>query len=160
MTTYILDFEEVLKNFEPYHQSLKLLQTEKQEFALLIDKIKKEMEQILASQKSLILDETTNRKNQERFRELQTQAVKAEQEFRNTIVVKQNDELEKNFKIIIDIVNEWSEQNSVDCVINKSSVVFVNTKFEITEKIMNVIKEKNLFAEYVEGMYELEPIQN
>ena len=28
MKTYILDFEEVLKNFEPYHQSLKVIQRE------------------------------------------------------------------------------------------------------------------------------------
>ena len=41
MKTYILDFEEVLKNFEPYHQSLRLIQKEKQDFSDLIDGIKK-----------------------------------------------------------------------------------------------------------------------
>lgn len=158
MTTYILDFEEVLKNFEPYHQSLKSLQKDKQEFAELVDKIKKEMESILASQKSLILDEATNRKNQERFRELQTQAVKAEQEFRNNIVARQNEELEKNFKLVIDIVNDYSEKNAIDLVVNKSSVVFVNPKFEITTQILDVVKEKNLYAEYIDGMYEVESV--
>jgi Skp family chaperone for outer membrane proteins len=160
MTTYILDFEEVLKNFEPYHQSLKELQKDKKEFADLIEKIKKEMESILASQKSLILDEALNRKNQERFRELQTQAVRAEQDFRNNLMAKQNSELEKNFKLVIDIVNDWSEENSVDLVVNKSSIVFVNPKFEITNQIIEVVKSKNLFAEYVEGMYEMEPQVN
>jgi hypothetical protein len=40
MKTYILDFEEVLKNFEPYHQSLKSIQKDKQEFSDLVDSIK------------------------------------------------------------------------------------------------------------------------
>ena len=33
MTTHILDFEEVLRNFEPYHVSLKSIQKEKKEFS-------------------------------------------------------------------------------------------------------------------------------
>jgi Skp family chaperone for outer membrane proteins len=156
METFILDFEEVLKNFTPYHESLKLIQKDKQEFADLIEEIKKEMEGILNSQKSLILDDATNQKNQNRFRELQTKAVQAESEFRANIVTKQNDELEKNFKQIIDIVDKWSEDNNIDLIVNKSSVVYVNPKFDITSKIIDVVKSQGLYQEYVEGMYEVE----
>jgi hypothetical protein len=67
MTTHILDFEEVLRNFEPYHVSLKSIQKEKKEFSELIDAIKVEMETILSGSKSLILDDATNQKNQMRF---------------------------------------------------------------------------------------------
>ena len=70
MKTYILDFEEVLKNFEPYHQSLKAIQKDKQEFSDLVNSIKKEMEGIVNSSKSLILDDVTNQKNQNRFFQL------------------------------------------------------------------------------------------
>ena len=77
MTTHVLDFEEVLRNFQPYHESLKMIQKEKKEFSELIEGIKKEMETIIASNKSLILDDTTNQKNQLRFRELQNKAVQA-----------------------------------------------------------------------------------
>jgi len=156
METFILDFEEVLKNFTPYHESLKLIQGDKQEFANLIEEIKKEMEGILNSQKSLILDDATNQKNQNRFRELQTKAVQAESEFRANIVTKQNEELEKNFKQIIDIVDKWSADNNIDLVVNKSSVVYVNPKFDITSKIIDVVKSQGLYQEYVEGMYEVE----
>ncbi len=155
MKTYIVDFEEVLKNFEPYHQSLKEIQGEKQEFANLIEDIKKEMESIVNSSKSLILDEATQQKNQNRFRELQTKAVQAESEFRANIVTKQNDELEKNFKQIIDIVEDYSSNNQIDLVINKNSVVFVNPNFEITSQIVDVIKQKGLYQEFVEGMYDV-----
>jgi Skp family chaperone for outer membrane proteins len=156
METFILDFEEVLKNFTPYHESLRLVQKDKQEFADLIEEIKKEMESILNSQKSLILDDATNQKNQNRFRELQTKAVQAESDFRANIVTKQNDELEKNFKQIIEIVDKWSEDNNIDLVVNKSSVVYVNPKFDITSKIIDVVKSQGLYQEYVEGMYEVE----
>jgi len=155
METFILDFEEVLKNFTPYHESLRLIQKDKQEFADLIEEIKKEMESILNSQKSLILDDATNQKNQNRFRELQTKAVQAESDFRANIVAKQNDELEKNFKQIIEIVDKWSEDNNIDLIVNKSSVVYVNPKFDITSKIIDVVKTQGLYQEYVEGMYEV-----
>ncbi len=155
MKTYIVDFEEVLKNFEPYHQSLKAIQEEKQEFANLIEDIKKEMESIVNSSKSLILDEATQQKNQNRFRELQTKAVQAESEFRANIVTKQNDELEKNFKQIIEIVEEYSTNAQIDLVINKNSVVFVNPNFEITSQIVEVVKQRGLYQEFVEGMYDV-----
>jgi hypothetical protein len=155
MKTYILDFEEVLKNFTPYHESLRSIQKDKQDFADLIDGIKKEMETIINSSKSLILDDATNQKNQMKFRELQTKAVQAESEFRANIVTKQNDELEKNFQQIIEIVNDWSKENDIDLVVNKNTVVFVKPEFEITQKIVDLIKERGMYQEYVEGMYEV-----
>lgn len=159
MTTHVLDFEEVLRNFQPYHESLKLIQQEKKEFSELIAGIKKEMESIISSNKSLILDDSTNQKNQLRFRELQNKAVQAESEFRNTIVAKQNEEVEKNFAQIMELVTEFSESKQFDLVVNKNQVVFVNSKFEITNDIIDIVKQKGLYLEYVDGMYELEPAQ-
>ena len=156
MTTHILDFEEVLRNFEPYHVSLKSIQKEKKEFSELIDNIKKEMETILGSSKSLILDDSTNQKNQMRFKELQNKAVQAESEFRSNIVARQNEEVEKNFQQIMDIVQEYSIENSLDLVVNKSTVVYVNPKLEITQQIIEVVKQKELYVEYIDGMYENE----
>jgi len=156
MTTYVLDFEEVLRNFQPYHESLKMIQKEKKEFSVLIEDIKKEMEKIISSNKSLILDDTTNQKNQLRFRELQNKAVQAESEFRTTIVAKQNEEVEKNFAQIMDLVNDYASEKSLDIVVNKNQVVFVNPKFEITNEVIEIVKTKGLYLEYQEGMYEEE----
>jgi len=155
MKTYILDFEEVLKNFEPYHQSLKSIQKDKQEFSNLVDSIKKEMEGIVNSSKSLILDDATHQKNQNRFRDLQNNAVQAESDFRANIMTKQNEELEKNFNQIIALVNDWSSENDIDLVLNKNTVVFVKPEFEITTTIINLIKEKGMYQEYIDGMYEV-----
>ena len=154
MTTHILDFEEVLRNFEPYHVSLKSIQKEKKEFSELIDAIKTEMETILSGSKSLILDDATNQKNQMRFKELQNKAMQAESEFRSNIVARQNEEVEKNFQQIMDIVQEYSIENSLDLVVNKSTIVYVNPKLEITQQIIEVVKQKELYVEYIDGMYE------
>ena len=156
MTTHILDFEEVLRNFEPYHVSLKSIQKEKKEFSELIDAIKVEMETILSGSKSLILDDATNQKNQMRFKELQNKAMQAESEFRSNIVARQNEEVEKNFQQIMDIVQEYSIENSLDLVVNKSTIVYVNPKLEITQQIIEVVKQKELYVEYIDGMYENE----
>lgn len=156
MTTYVLDFEEVLRNFQPYHESLKMIQAEKKEFADLIEGIKKEMENIISSSKSLILDDSTNQKNQLRFRELQNKAVQAESEFRSTIVTKQNEEVEKNFQQIMDLVQEYAKEKSFDLVVNKNTVVFVKPEFEITNDVIEIVKQKGLYLEYIEGMYEAE----
>jgi outer membrane protein len=155
MKTYILDFEEVLKNFEPYHQSLKAIQKDKQEFSDLVNSIKKEMEGIINSSKSLILDDVTNQKNQNRFKELQSKAVQVESDFRSNIMTKQNEELEKNFNQIISLVNDWSSENNIDLVLNKNTVVFVKPEFEITNQIIDLIKEKEMYREYIDGMYEV-----
>lgn len=155
MKTYILDFEEVLKNFEPYHQSLKSIQKDKQEFSDLVDSIKKEMEGIVNSSKSLILDDASQQKNQNRFRDLQSKAVQAESDFRANIMTKQNEELEKNFNQIIALVNDWSSENDIDLVINKNTVVFVKPELEITYKMIELIKEKGMYQEYIDGMYEV-----
>lgn len=154
MTTHIIDFEEVLRNFEPYHVSLKSIQKEKKEFQEVIETIKKEMETILGSSKSLILDDSTNQKNQMRFKELQNKAAQAENDFRSNIVARQNEEVEKNFQQIMELVGQYSLENSLELVVNKSTVVYVNPRLEITQQIIEVIKQKELYIEYIEGMYE------
>jgi len=39
-------------------------------------------------------------------------------------------------------------------VVNKSTVVYVNPKLEITQQIIEVVKQKDLYVEYIDGMYE------
>ena len=70
-------------------------------------------------------------------------------------MTKQNEELEKNFNQIIALVNDWSSENDIDLVINKNTVVFVKPEFEITNKMIELIKEKGMYQEYIDGMYEV-----
>ncbi len=147
MKISILDFESVLKNYLPYHESLKKIQSNKQEFSDKIDQIKTEMERIVKSSQSLILDDNTKVKNANRFKELQSQGISLEAEFRNNISELQNNELDKNFKEIQDIASEYSTLNGYDIVLNKSQVVFLKEEFDITNDIISLVKEKGFFVD-------------
>lgn len=150
MKIYVVDFEEVLKNFVSYHESLKTIQAEKDKFSDEVESIKKEMESIILQSKSLLLDESLQMNNANRFKELQTKAIKLESEFRAKIVELQNIELEKNFKDISEIVDEWASKNGLDIVLNKSQVLFVSKNNDATEVIINILKDRNLYQEYNE----------
>ncbi len=150
---YVLDFEEVLKNYIPYQESLTLIKNYKKEFSDKIDSIKKEMESIINTSKTLVLDESIQVKNNLKLKGLQSKGMEADAEFRRTIIDMQNSELEKNFKKIIEIVDEYSKNNSIDIVLNKSAVVYVNPKFDITLTIIDILKERNLYSVFNENDY-------
>jgi len=150
MKIYVVDFEQVLKNFTPYHESLKLIQIEKDKFAGQIEQIKKEMEGIISTSR-LIIDEKSQMEQATRFKELQAKAIKLESEFRVEIVDIQNGELEKNFNQISEIVQEWSKVAEIDLVLNKTQTLFVDYKLDATESIINLLKNRNLYQEYKES---------
>jgi Skp family chaperone for outer membrane proteins len=151
MKIYVVDFDIILKNYKNYHQSIKLIQSEKQKFSTDIERIKKEMESIINSSR-LIIDEKSQMDQAMKFKELQAEAIKLESEFRNDIVELQNAELEKNFESISKIVEDWSQKNQIDLVINKSQVFFTNPKFDATNEIINLLKEKDLYQEFKEEL--------
>jgi len=146
MKIYVLDFEEVLKNYVGYHQSLNAINTKKLEFTNQIEEIKNEMEKLIKSANSLILDDKTKQMSAQKFKELQQQGMMVESEFRATIGEFQNVELEKNFSEITELVNEWvAQKNGVDLIINKNQTIYVKSELEITEYFIEWLKEKNLF---------------
>jgi Skp family chaperone for outer membrane proteins len=155
MKIYVVDFEEVLKNFTYYHESLKKIQSEKQKFADEIESIKKDMESIINGSK-LIIDDKTKMDQALRFKELQAKAIKLESDFRNDIVEFQNKELESNFENISEIVKEWSNKAEIDIVINKSQAIYTSDKYNATESIIEALKIKNLYHEYNESEYLVE----
>jgi Skp family chaperone for outer membrane proteins len=156
MKIYVVDFEEVLKNYIPYHESLKKIQAEKQTFSDEVDSIKKEMESIISSSRSLLLDESTQKLNANKFKDLQTKAMKLESEFRNHITELQNTELDRNFREVSEIVSSWSAKANLDLVINKSQTLFVSNNYEATNVIIDILKEKDMYIEYNESEFMLE----
>lgn len=155
MKIYTVDFETIIKNFIPYHDSLKSIQSDKKSFSDKIEKIKVEMEGIVSASKSLILDNALKTSNADRFKALQTEAIQLESEFRAKITQKQNDELESNFNQIIKFVDEWSVKNDADLIINKNSVVFSKPEFDITLNIIDILKESNLYKDHESVMLEM-----
>jgi Skp family chaperone for outer membrane proteins len=59
--------------------------------------------------------------------------------------------LEKNFNQVSEIVQDWSKIAGIDLVLNKTQTLFVDSKLDATESIIEVLKNRNLYQEYKES---------
>ena len=150
MEIRVLDFDILTKNYKNYQDGLKNIAGEKNEFITKLGPIKSEMETIINSAKSgLVLDPATQRQKEQNFSELQQEAMMIDGDFKARMR-ELHDSLNKTtFDELTTFVNEWANENSIDLVTGKMEVVFANDKFDATNNILDILKEKNLYVEYV-----------
>lgn len=150
MKIWVIDFEEALRNYSPYHESLIKINSEKEKFSNRVEEIKQEMQGIIKTSNSLLLDESTKQQSIERFNKLQEEAIELEQNFRNDIVELQNKELENNFNTLSEIVEEWISNTDVDMILNRNQVIWTSSSYDATEVFLEVLKTKELYKEFNE----------
>ena len=109
------------------------------------------MESIIkAANSPLIVDQQSQQKRMEKFKQLQEEAVGYDNDFKEEFK-KMNETLTKKvYENLEAIITEWSQNNDVDIVTGKMEVVFSKPEFDITNDILEVLKEKNLYIEYKE----------
>jgi len=146
MELRVVDFEILTKNYKNYQEGIKNIGNEKQEFIKSLEPVKKEMENIIAQMSSgIIMDEKSQMEKEEKFKSLQDQAVGIDNQFKIEMR-RLHEELNKStYDDLSAIISEYSEANSIDLVIGKMEIVYLVDKFEITEQILEVLKEKDLF---------------
>lgn len=147
MKIFTVNFEHLIKNYTLYQNSSQELELEKQKFTTKVDEIRKEMEMIVSSSRILVLDESLKNQNAMKLRELQSEGLKLESEFRSMMSQRQNEILEKSFSEIAEIAKNWSIENGADLVLNINAVVFSKDEYDITQKMIEILKEKNLYSE-------------
>lgn len=146
MNLKVIDFEILTKNFKPYVDGIKNIDSEKRSMLESIQPIKKEMESILAkSQSGLILSDNDQKRDVDRFRYLQDSLMKSDMEFKNKLKGMSDDLNVIVYEQLSKIISEWSMVNSIDIVIGKMEVVFNLKDHEITNDIIEILKDKNLF---------------
>ena len=145
MELRVVDFEVLTKNYKNYQEGIKNIEEEKKSFIKSLDPVKKEMEAIIAQMSTgLVIDEKTQGEKEERFKSLQDQAVGIDNHFKSEMR-RLHEELNKTtYDELSTIISEYSEANSIDLVIGKMEIVYLVDKFEITEQILEVLKEKDL----------------
>jgi Skp family chaperone for outer membrane proteins len=118
-----------------------------------IDPEKKEMETIIKrSQSGVILDENSQRKDMERFKEIQDKLMKLDMDFKKQLKEMSEDLNTSVYDQLSVIVEEWSKANSINLVMGKMEVIFNTEDIDATEQILEVIKEKGMFyTESVSG---------
>jgi Skp family chaperone for outer membrane proteins len=155
MEIRVLDFDILTKNYKNYQDGLKNIAGEKNQFVTKLGPLKTEMESIVNSAKSgLVLDPNTQRQKEQRFAELQQEAMMIDGDFKAKMR-ELHDELNKTtFDELSSFVNEWATEKSIDLVTGKMEVVFVNDKYDATNDILEILKSKDLYVENKEEVTE------
>jgi len=148
MEIRVLDFDILTKNYKNYQEGLNNIAGEKNEFITKLGPIKSEMESIINAAKSgLVLDPETQRQKEQRFSELQQEAMMIDGDFKARMR-ELHDSLNKTtFDELTAFVNEWAKENSIDLVTGKMEVVFANEKYDATNDILQILKSNSLYVE-------------
>ena len=97
-------------------------------------------------------DEATQKVSIEKFRELQEGLVKSDSEFKMKLKKMQEDLNTSTYDHLAEIISEWATQNSINLVMGKMEVIFNTNDIDVTEQILELLKEKEMFyTETVSG---------
>jgi Skp family chaperone for outer membrane proteins len=152
----IVDTEILLKNFKPYHKSMEKINAEKAKFSDKVDSIRTEMETIVKTSQLIHVGEKTMEEKAQRFKELQAEAMELENEFRQMISKMQNEELDKNFREVSDIIQQWASENKVSHVFNKLQLAYTDESANCTDEVIEMFKTNDLYEEFSEEKVKLQ----
>lgn len=148
MEIRIVDFDSLTRKYKNYQDGIASINLVRKDFIAKADILKKEIEEVISSVSSgIVLDANIQKEKEEKFRALQEQGMQIDNEFKSTMRELQSDLSKVTFDELSDIINEWSLKNSIDMVIGKMEVVFLTEKYEATNQILEILKERNLYVE-------------
>jgi Skp family chaperone for outer membrane proteins len=158
MELRVIDFEVLTRNFQPYVDGYKNIESEKRRMLESVEPSRKEMQAIVTrSQSGLIVDEMSQKRDMEKFKQLQESLMKADTEFK-TQLKEMSEDLNTNvYDQLSVIIDEWAKANSIDLVMGKMEVIFNTEKVDATNEIIEVIKQKDLFYTEVASGEVVEP---
>ena len=102
---------------------------------------------IRAAQGGIVVDNLTQEQRMERFQNLQQDAMEVDKEAKIKLKEMGQELNEKVYEELEKIISEWSVENSIDLVLGKMEVVYLNKNFEVTDNILEVLKTKGLWVE-------------
>lgn len=161
MEIRVIDFDTLTKNYTKYQEGILNLSKVRNSFIDRIDPIKKEMQSIINTANSgLVIDRATQEKNNAKFTELQEEAMNIDNEYKVTMKAEQDSLNKTTYDELSEIITEWTSDKNIDMVIGKMEVVFLKDEFEITNDVLEILKEKDLYIEFVENDYQTTQTQD
>jgi Skp family chaperone for outer membrane proteins len=149
MNIKVVDFEILTRHYKNYREGVNIIENEKKEFLKKLDPLKKEMNSIISSASSgLVIDNSIQQKRAEDFQKLQQEAIEMDREFKIQLKKISDDLNEKVYDELSEIINEWSVSNDVDLVTGKMEVIYCNDKYDATNSILDILKDKDLYVDY------------
>ena len=151
MESRIVDFEILTKHYVNYQEGVNEINNERQKFTDRLGPLKTEMESIIKMANSgLVVDMNTQKSRAEKFQQLQEEAMEIDAEFQSSMKSLRGDLNTKIYDELSEIISEWGSKNSIDLITGKMEVVYSNPKFDSTEDILSLLKEKGLFVDEME----------
>jgi len=154
MKIKILDFEKVARCYKPYIDGITILEKRSNDLSEELGNFQKQAQEIMAnaSGNGLVLDEATlqskQQEAQEQVQRLQQEAMLKDRTFKQEADEEQRRLVTEAYTGITDIVNEFiSIGNDVEIVLNRSEVVFFKEEHDLTNTVIEILKEKSLFVE-------------
>ena len=146
----VVDFEKVTKHYKKYQDGIEKINEYKTDILKRVEPIRNEMQKIIsAAQSGIVIDNLTEEQRMKKFQSLQNDLMSIDRESKSELS-KMSDELNKTvYSELESIINDWSIEMDIDIVLGKMEVVYVNSKLESTESILEILKKKELFVEEV-----------
>ena len=145
MEIRIVDFDVLTRKFQLYVDGYLNIELEKKKFLEGIEPKKKEIESLLMSSASgIIINESTQRQNVERFGNLKNDLMRLDSEFKTKAKGMQEELNVLVFEQLSKIISDWGKENSIDLIMGKMEVVFNTDVVEITNDILEILKVKGL----------------
>jgi Skp family chaperone for outer membrane proteins len=146
MNIKAVDVEILSKHHKLYQEGIEKIANTKKDFLERLEPFKAQMHKMI-TESIKITDETLIKENAAKFEDLQEKAVQIDNEFRAKMR-EMNDELSKEIYTNLEtIINEWSVANDVDMVLSSTEVIYLNPRNFVTDEILEVLKEKELYSE-------------
>jgi len=147
MEIRVVDFDILTQNYKTYQDGIKNMNDVKQSFIKKLEPVRREMEEIIKSTTSgLAIGEKDQEEKEILFNKIQEQGVQIDNDFKTTMRNLQTELNKKTYDELSIIITEWSKVNSIDLVLGKMEVVHLTDKYEITNDILEIIKEKDLYT--------------
>jgi Skp family chaperone for outer membrane proteins len=160
MEIRVVDFDILTKKSKTYQDGLKNIAEIRKGFIRRMDPLKEEMESIIkAANSGLILDSKSQQEKSQKFQELQDEAMSIDNEFKNAMRSENDDLNKRTYEELSGLIEEWSEGKGVDMIMGKMEVVWCSQSSEITDSILDILKEKGLYVE-TSGISDEESIED
>lgn len=151
MNIRVIDFQILTRHYKNYRDGVANIDDKKKSFLNMLEPLKKEMNDIISAASSgLIVDEKTQQKRGEDFQKLQQEAIEMDREFKITLKKITDSLNDKIYDELSEIITKWSKENNIDLVTGKMEVIYSNDKYDATNSILEILKEKDLYLEYNE----------
>lgn len=155
MEIRVIDFDVLTKNYKNYQDRILALSKTRNSFIDRMDPIKAEMESIFnAANSGIILDRQSQEEKNKRFSELQEIAMSIDNEYKATMKSEQEEINRLTYDELSGIITEWTADKQVDLVIGKMEVVFCKENAEVTNEILEILKERGLYNEIADSPVE------